>query len=170
MVGGGPKFETVFFCRDDFETFWTSIRLNIISGEGAREDRIEKYHSGRKWEHFVLENIGKSNVFRTNTVNSLLIITIGNTRSCWKMHLICSEIDIFDCGLLWRPLLILYSKDFKSKMFQIHLCKKKHKRLSICCTAELYWGGSSYGHRVAPWTRIQHNIMLDNSQDGQGHF
>ena len=41
------------------------------------------------------------------------------------MHLICSEIDIFDCGLLWRPLLILYSKDFKSKMIQNHLCKKK---------------------------------------------
>ena len=68
------------------------------------------------------------------------------------MHLICSEIDIFDCGLLWRPLLILYSNEFKSKMLQNHLCKKKTQTIfrppTICCAAELYWGGSSIIQRV----------------------
>ena len=159
---GGLKFESVFFCRDDFEIFLCSNPLNIISGEAAREDRSQNHRSQWIW-----------GAFPDKCLDLPLWLSIGNyvyfDSNHWifqyflkRSALICLQIDIFRCGLLWRPLLILYSKDFKTKMFQNHLCKKKQKRLTICGAVELYWGGSSYGKLARFWSpkRLLANISL----------
>ena len=150
----------VFFLQ---RLFWNSVELKFLEYKGRQRRPHCKIMICDLLAALWMWKLWKMSWFLWNYSEFLCIFITTNRCPFPRMHFIWWETNIRRRHLLWGTFPILYSRELKTRMLQNHLCRKKPKLIfwppSICCAAELYWGGSSCMTLIIRVFSTQNSIM-----------